>query len=141
MAYGIERLDKKAGTLSVLLLLGVADGVKMTDLCRSIPLERATISRAVALLEEFDLVTLSDSAGFPFTKRVALSSLGRRLVHSPIQEWPSIFFEHEVDGSRALPFVKLPRESKTSSGLTTHGHTTCVSKGKARPQPDSGPTD
>ncbi len=134
MVYSIERLDRKAGTLSVLLSLGAADGVKMTDLCRSIPLERATVSRAVTVLVDFDLVTLTDSAEFPFTRRVALTPLGQRIIRSPLQEWPSILFEHEVGASNVVPAVKPLPGNPLSIPLPDRWNVICFPNGKGSPR-------
>jgi len=85
-------LDKKAGTLEVLISLYGKDAVPVTELCRSIPLERATSMRAIRVLQKIGLVSEVDSHRFPFRKTVSLSPLGARLASAPVIEWESILF-------------------------------------------------
>ena len=96
MVNELTRIDKKAGTLEVLLSLSSSGELKVSDLCRTVRLERGTVARAVSLLQEMNLVSLSESPVFPFTRLAALTPLGSRLARAPLVEWPSIFFEQTL---------------------------------------------
>lgn len=93
MVEEFVRLDKKAGTLSVLLALNSQGELKMTELCRRIHLEKGTVERAAALLRELDLVELRASPHFPFSKSLTLTELGSRLVRRPLPEWSAALLE------------------------------------------------
>jgi DNA-binding MarR family transcriptional regulator len=58
MSHELTRIDKKAGTLEVLVSLYAAGELKMTELCRTIHLDRGTVAGAVATLEKLKLLTL-----------------------------------------------------------------------------------
>jgi len=137
MANDIDRLDKKAGTLSVLVALDVAGELRMTELCRGIPLERETVTNAVRPLEDIDLVEIRDGRQFPFSKSVSLSPLGRKLVHSPLMEWPSVLFEHGLDRvsqARDVSRARTLEDRVSISRVEARG----LSAGERNRSPDSG---
>lgn len=108
MWHHLVELDKKAGTLEVLLALYTGGELRMTELCRSIRLERGTVCRAVLVLRRLEFVTLQDSGRFPFSRTVMLTALGRKLVAAPLAIWPSIFFEVEMGDRRPGRDPKFP---------------------------------
>jgi DNA-binding MarR family transcriptional regulator len=108
MSHELASIDKKAGTLQVLVALDSGGETRMTDLCRSIRLERGTVARAVAVLERLGLVIRTHEREFPFVRPVFLSPLGRRVIQAPITEWSSILFEAQVTGALSV-HVALPR--------------------------------
>jgi DNA-binding MarR family transcriptional regulator len=126
MSHELTRIDKKAGTLEVLVALYAAGELKMTELCRTIHLDRGTVAGAVAILEELRLLTLRSTGQFPFARQVVLSPLGGRLVRSPLVEWPSILFEQDVDrfGTESIQSRNRGPDDSRSRPLGTHegGH-------------------
>lgn len=83
------KLDKTAGTLSVLLAPNSQGELKMTKLCGQLRLEKGTVERAASLRRELDLVELRASPRFPFSKSLMLTGFGSRLVRRPLAEWSS----------------------------------------------------
>jgi DNA-binding HxlR family transcriptional regulator len=116
VSHELTRLDKKAGTIEILVSLYTGGDRRMTELARSIHLDRGTIARAVSVLEQLHLVTLDDPRRFPFAREVRLTPLGRQLVRAPVLEWPSILFEAELGGSQGPP---RPSPSRRRSSRTS----------------------
>jgi DNA-binding MarR family transcriptional regulator len=96
MADYLVRLDKKAGTLSVLVALQGTEGLPMSQLCRLIRLERATTASAVQILKDIGLVERRQSLEFPFRKVVSLTDFGLRLVSQPVLRWRSLLVTAET---------------------------------------------
>jgi DNA-binding MarR family transcriptional regulator len=101
MAQALYRIDRKTGTLEVLLSLHIDGSQTTTHICQSLRLNRATITSAIDLLADLGLVVRSRQAAFPYANLTSLTTLGQRVVLSPLTQWPSLLFEGDIDQTLA----------------------------------------
>jgi hypothetical protein len=83
-------LNRKTGTLQVLVYLYDHDFATKTLISRLLGHQHETIAGALDVLQGLELIRSEKDKWFPFRETFRLTSLGRALVESPLHRWPSL---------------------------------------------------
>lgn len=94
----LDRLDRKAGTLAVMVCLDQMGEATLTQLHRAVHFEKGTTNRAVELLSSMGIILRQRKSQFPFSKATRLSEFGSELIRSPLLSWESMFTERRIRG-------------------------------------------
>lgn len=99
-SMSIYLIDRTTGSLEVLICIYMYGPTSKTRLAEILRPTMETLSRAIRILEELNLVTTDVEEDFPYRHICSLTSWGSELVQTPIFEWPKVFW-HET-GTRLL---------------------------------------
>lgn len=93
MDISLRLLNRYAGWLEILIHLYFDGRTGKVQLSKSVRSSFETINKTVTLLSELGLVHVFQEARFPFRNTCELTELGRKLVKTPICEWPAVLWQ------------------------------------------------
>jgi DNA-binding HxlR family transcriptional regulator len=94
----IYLLEGARGSLEVLIYLYLYGPTTKTNLCRKLKPSFESLSRVLRLLKELHLVSSLEEQRFPYRHEYQLTSIGRKLVESPLHRWPGLFWDWSGEG-------------------------------------------
>jgi hypothetical protein len=87
---GLSDLDRKIGTLPVLVYLYAHGSATKTLISRLLGHRHETIAGTLDVLQALELIRPEKETWFPFRETFSLTLLGKDLVEAPILRWPSL---------------------------------------------------
>lgn len=88
-------MNRHAGWLEILIRLYFDGKTGKVQLSRNVRSSFETVDRTLALLERLGLVRLYEELKFPFRSVCELTEPGRKLVETPICEWPAMLWHSQ----------------------------------------------
>lgn len=87
---GLYDLDRKTGTLLVLVYLYDHGTTAKTSISRLLGHRHETITGAINTVRQLGLILCERETWFPFRETFRLTALGKELVEAPLHQWSSL---------------------------------------------------
>lgn len=104
MPTSIREFTRASASIEILLVLYFYGPMPKTDLCARQRISFESVQRSLEILRKLGLVDIRRAGRFPYSHVCELAPRGRRLVESPANDWPSLFWTWT--GERALTLAR-----------------------------------
>lgn len=89
----VYEMERATGSLEVLIYLFLNGSSSKTKVFEALEPSHETLARTIAVLKKLNLVSVVNETSFPYRQLCRLTESGRRVVESPVYDWPGLLWE------------------------------------------------